>query len=99
MQANVQNKTPSIIKFISKLAHKKDKQITAVPLSSEQTSFKSNVAAEKRNCSDSDESSVKRLKLEDNPVSVVDSQQKRDNAMDSDGCQDKENKIICITLE
>jgi hypothetical protein len=90
VQPNVQNnKTPSIIKFISKLPHKRDKQINAesVEINEESTGFKSSVAAEKRNLSDCDESNVKRLKLEDSSKLEV-------------SCQNnKENKVVCITLE
>ena len=93
MQINEQtNKTPSIIKFISKLPHKKDKPINAESVSNEPAIFKSNITAEKRNLSDTDETSVKRLKLED--TSKVEIVKKVE-----DGCQNKENKVVCITLE
>ena len=44
------------------------------------------------NLSDTDETSVKRLKLED--TSKVEIVKKVE-----DGCQNKENKVVCITLE
>ena len=91
----MQNKTPSIIKFISKLSNKKDTPIAAVCMSPEKSTYKINISAEKRICSDSDESIVKRLKLEDiNTTSV-----EIGNAIDEVNSPNKENKITCITLE
>jgi hypothetical protein len=93
------NATPSIAKYINQ--NKRDnKSIPSVPLTNEQNVFKSNIVAEKRICSYSDESNVKRLKLEDLNSKVTSEQQFKKSEDDiSDNCQNKENSVECITLE